>query len=59
MIGTDHPASGNIIGGAVPWIRRQAMFSDEDKDHILWRNASRFLQLGASCLPKVHSFEQE
>ena len=59
MIGTDHPASGNIIGGAVPWIRRQAMFSDEDKDHILWRNAARFLQLDASCLPKVHSFEQE
>ena len=54
MIGTDHPASGNIIGGAVPWIRQQALFSDEDKDHILWRNAARFLQLDASCLPQTH-----
>lgn len=54
MIGTDHPASGNIIGGAVPWIRQQTLFSDEDKDHILWRNAARFLQLDASCLPQTH-----
>jgi aminocarboxymuconate-semialdehyde decarboxylase len=59
MIGTDHPASGNIIGGAVPWIRRQALFSDEDKDHILWRNAARFLQLDASCLPHTHSTDKE
>jgi len=59
MIGTDHPASGNIIGGAVPWIRQQALFSDEDKDHILWRNAARFLQLDASCLPHPNSLDPE
>ena len=59
MIGTDHPASGNIIGGAVPWIRQQSIFSEDDKDHILWRNAARFLQLDASCLPATSSSTQE
>ena len=50
MIGTDHPGSGNILGGAVPWIANNPLFSADDKEHILWRNAARFLGLAASEL---------
>lgn len=46
MIGTDHPAGGNIIGGAVPWIEKSPLFDRTEKDNILWRNAARFLGLG-------------
>jgi aminocarboxymuconate-semialdehyde decarboxylase len=45
MIGTDHPASGNIIGGAVPWIERSAFFTADEKEKVLWRNARKFLGL--------------
>ena len=45
MIGTDYPASGNIIGGAVPWIAKSPLFSDAQKQSILHRNARRFLGL--------------
>jgi aminocarboxymuconate-semialdehyde decarboxylase len=45
MIGTDHPAGGNIIGGAVPWIERSPLFNREEKDKVLWQNAARFLGL--------------
>jgi aminocarboxymuconate-semialdehyde decarboxylase len=45
FIGTDYPAGGNIIGGAVPWIEKCDFLSAEDKEKILWRNAAGFLQL--------------
>jgi aminocarboxymuconate-semialdehyde decarboxylase len=45
MLGTDYPASGGIIGGAVKWIEAQSQFSDEDKAKILSGNARRFLGL--------------
>jgi len=45
FIGTDFPAGGNIIGGAVPWIQKCAFLSEQEKEQILWRNASEFLQL--------------
>lgn len=47
MIGTDYPAGGDIPGGAVNWIKAQEWLSDDDKENILWRNASRFLGLPA------------
>ena len=47
MIGTDHPAGGNIVGGAVPWIKNSSIFSADEKERILWRNATTFLGLGA------------
>jgi aminocarboxymuconate-semialdehyde decarboxylase len=47
FIGTDHPAGGNIVGGAVPWIEKCKFLSEADKENILWRNAAGFLQLGA------------
>jgi aminocarboxymuconate-semialdehyde decarboxylase len=46
FIGTDHPAGGNIVGGAVPWIENCKFLNDEEKEKILWRNAAGFLQLG-------------
>ena len=47
FIGTDHPAGGNIVGGAVPWIKKCKFLSDAEKERVLWRNAAGFLQLGA------------
>jgi aminocarboxymuconate-semialdehyde decarboxylase len=47
VIGTDYPAGGNILGGAVPWIENCAFFTDEEKQQVLWRNAVKFLGLGA------------
>lgn len=47
MIGTDHPAGGNIVGGAVPWIEKSALFNREEKEMVLWKNATRFLGLAA------------
>ena len=46
FIGTDYPAGGDIVGGAVPWIQQCKFLSAEEKEKILWRNAARFLQLG-------------
>jgi aminocarboxymuconate-semialdehyde decarboxylase len=45
FIGTDYPAGGNIVGGAVPWIEKCAFLSAEEKEQVLWRNAAGFLQL--------------
>ena len=45
MLGTDFPASGGILGGAVNWIKGSSQFSDEDKTKILTKNAQRFLGL--------------
>lgn len=45
MVGTDFPAGGNIVGGAVPWIRSCGLFTEEERQKILWRNAARFLGL--------------
>jgi aminocarboxymuconate-semialdehyde decarboxylase len=47
LIGTDYPAVGNILGGAVPWIERCSFMSAEEKEQVLWRNAARFLGLAA------------
>ena len=45
MLGTDFPASGGILGGAVNWIKKFDPFSEEDKNKILMKNAERFLNL--------------
>jgi aminocarboxymuconate-semialdehyde decarboxylase len=45
LIGTDFPAGGNILGGAVPWIEKSSLFTPEEKEKILWRNAVKFLRL--------------
>lgn len=45
MIGTDHPAGGNIVGGAVNWIVSSPLFTPAEKEQILWRNAATFLGL--------------
>ena len=45
MLGTDFPASGGILGGAVNWIKKFDAFSEEDKNKILMKNAERFLNL--------------
>jgi aminocarboxymuconate-semialdehyde decarboxylase len=45
FIGTDYPAGGNIVGGAVPWIEKCKFLDDQEKQKILWRNAAEFLQL--------------
>jgi aminocarboxymuconate-semialdehyde decarboxylase len=45
FIGTDYPAGGNIVGGAVPWIEQCAFLSAEEKEQVLWRNAAAFLRL--------------
>ncbi|MEO7403215.1 MAG: amidohydrolase family protein [Burkholderiales bacterium] len=50
MIGTDHPASGNIVGGAVPWVERSPLFTADEKERVLWRNAATFLGLDADTL---------
>lgn len=47
MIGTDHPGSGNIVGGAVPWIRNSTLFTTEEKQLILRKNAEIFLGLSS------------
>ncbi len=47
VIGTDHPAGGNIVGGAVRWIEKCAFLSEEEKQCVLHRNAEKFLQLAA------------
>jgi aminocarboxymuconate-semialdehyde decarboxylase len=45
MIGTDYPAGGDILGGAVPWIEKSPLFTDEEKALVLYRNAEKFLGL--------------
>jgi aminocarboxymuconate-semialdehyde decarboxylase len=45
VIGTDYPAGGNIIGGAVRWIESCSVFTDEEKQKVLRHNAARFLGL--------------
>jgi aminocarboxymuconate-semialdehyde decarboxylase len=45
LIGTDFPAGGNIVGGAVRWIENRPLFTDDEKQRILWRNAAKFLRL--------------
>jgi aminocarboxymuconate-semialdehyde decarboxylase len=43
LAGTDFPATGDIPGGAMRWIGKSALFTDDDKEKILWRNALAFL----------------
>jgi aminocarboxymuconate-semialdehyde decarboxylase len=45
FIGTDFPGGGNIVGGAVPWIRKCEFLSENEKEQVLSRNAAAFLQL--------------
>lgn len=45
MIGTDFPAGGDILGGAVKWIENSPLFTAEEKQRILWKNAETFLGL--------------
>ena len=45
MVGTDFPAGGDILGGAVRWIEQSGHLSDADKSKILLGNAQRFLGL--------------
>jgi aminocarboxymuconate-semialdehyde decarboxylase len=45
MIGTDYPAGGDILGGAVKWIEESPLFTAEEKELVLWKNARRFLAL--------------
>jgi aminocarboxymuconate-semialdehyde decarboxylase len=45
MVGTDFPAGGDILGGAVQWIKQSGQFSEDDKSKILVKNAQRFLGL--------------
>jgi len=47
MVGTDYPAGGNIQGGAVNWIRDSPLFTPEEKEMVLWKNAARFLRMPA------------
>ena len=49
FIGTDYPAGGNIVGGAVPWIEKCKFLNEEEKQKVLWRNAAAFLRLEADC----------
>jgi aminocarboxymuconate-semialdehyde decarboxylase len=43
LAGTDFPATGDIPGGAMRWIRSCKFLSADDKEKILWRNALAFL----------------
>jgi aminocarboxymuconate-semialdehyde decarboxylase len=43
LAGTDFPATGDIPGGAMRWIRNCEFLSAGDKEKILWRNALTFL----------------
>lgn len=43
FVGTDWPALGDIPGGAANWIKSFDWLSEEERQDILWRNASRFL----------------
>jgi aminocarboxymuconate-semialdehyde decarboxylase len=49
FIGTDYPAGGNIVGGAVPWIEKCRFLNEEEKQKVLWRNAAGFLRLEPDC----------
>jgi predicted TIM-barrel fold metal-dependent hydrolase len=42
MVGTDFQ-QGDILGGAVRWIRESNLFSEDEKQKILWRNAKTFI----------------
>jgi aminocarboxymuconate-semialdehyde decarboxylase len=46
FVGTDYPAGGDILGGAVKWINECSFLSQEAKADILTRNARRFLGFG-------------
>ena len=45
MIGTDFPAGGDILGGAVKWIEGSPLFTAEEKQLVLRKNAEKFLGL--------------
>jgi aminocarboxymuconate-semialdehyde decarboxylase len=45
MIGTDYPAGGDILGGAVKWIEASPLFTPEEKELVLRKNAEKFLRL--------------
>jgi aminocarboxymuconate-semialdehyde decarboxylase len=43
VIGTDYPAGGDIIGGAVSWIENSNLFTEAEKQKVLFHNAEKFL----------------
>lgn len=45
FIGTDYPAGGDIVGGAVKWIKDCPFLTQQDKEKILIGNARKFLGL--------------
>lgn len=45
VIGTDYPAGGDILGGAVKWIEQSPLFTAEEKQKVLRFNAEKFLGL--------------
>ena len=45
MIGTDYPAGGDILGGAVKWIEQSPLFTAAEKELVLRKNAEKFLGL--------------
>jgi aminocarboxymuconate-semialdehyde decarboxylase len=45
FVGTDFPAGGDILGGAVKWIKECSFLSPQDKEKILFGNARKFLGL--------------
>jgi aminocarboxymuconate-semialdehyde decarboxylase len=47
VIGTDFPAGGDILGGAVKWIENSPLFTAEEKQKVLRLNAETFLGIAA------------
>ena len=47
VIGTDYPAGGDILGGAVKWIEESPLFTADEKQLVLHRNAERFLGISS------------
>lgn len=45
VIGTDFPAGGDILGGAVKWIESSPLFTAQEKQLVLRKNAEKFLGL--------------
>jgi len=47
VIGTDFPAGGDILGGAVKWIENSPLFTAEEKQLVLFKNAEKFLGMAS------------
>ncbi|WP_341250417.1 amidohydrolase family protein [Euzebya pacifica] len=51
VVGTDHPYSWDHPGGAANWIRDAPFLSPEEREKVLWRNATRLYDLDVAGLP--------